>query len=233
MQTAVVSASIACLASACGTTTASSRVRTADLVALIDITAEQPASCVVAADVMVSGNRSNAHVVLEGGDHLHASCGGRPREMRSVDNGSYQATFERFAGECTVALTREVDVPAPHSIGTLPAPFEIVSDFGDQPISRANDTLALRWSPRDGGAEITIELEGDCIHSQEFQVTGDPGVFVIEPGKLAAWEGQEKESCNVAVRVVQLRKGYADPALDHDSSVVLRQIRVTRFVSSP
>ena len=82
-------------------------------------------------------------------------------------------------------------------------------------------------------AEASIELEGDCIHSAELQPGGDPGRFSIEPGKITAWKSQEKDSCNVAVRVVQTRHGQADPALGADSSVVLRQIRATRFVSAP
>ena len=217
-----------------GSATASSRnIRTGGLVVLIDVTAEQPRQAVVAADVVVGGQHSNTHVVLEGADRLVASCEGEQREMTSVGNGSYEARFTRGDGEFVVGLVRDGDVPAARSVGRLPGPFEITSNFPDTPISRAHDVLTLTWSPSGADAEISIEIEGDCIHSTELQLAGDPGTFAIEPGKLTAWNNQEKDACNAALRLVQTRKGEADPALDRDSSVVLRQIRATRFVSGP
>jgi hypothetical protein len=217
----------------CGATTSSTNIRTAGLVALVDITAERPDQTVVSADMVVGGRNSNTHVVLEGGDQLVASCQGEQREMSSVGNGSYAARFARSAGEFVVALMRGQDAAAPRSVGSLPLPFEITSAFGDNPYSRANDALTITWAPGGTDAEVSIELEGDCIHSAELQPGGDLGTYSIEPGKITAWKSQEKESCNVAVRVVQTRHGQADPALGADSSVVLRQIRATRFVSAP
>ena len=222
-----------CAQLGCSATTSSRNIRTAWLVALIDVTAEQPQQAVVSTDVVVGGQHSNTHVVLEGGDRLVASCDDEHHDMNSVGNGSYEARFGRSEGEFVVGLVRDGDPPAPRSVGRLPASFDITSEFSEAPISRANDTLTLTWSPGGGDAALTVELEGDCIHSEELQVAGDPGTFVIEPGKLTAWKSQEKEACNVALRVVQTKKGDADAALDRDSSVVLRQIRTTRFVSGP
>jgi hypothetical protein len=153
--------------------------------------------------------------------------------MASVDNGSYTARFARGGGEFVVALMRDRDATAPRSVGTLPVPFDITSAFGDKPYSRANDSLTITWKPGSTDADVSIELEGDCIHSAELQATADIGSFTIEPGKLTAWKNQEKDSCNVAVRVVQTKHGQPDPTLGPDSSVVLRQIRATRFVSAP
>jgi hypothetical protein len=203
------------------------------LVALIDVTSEQPQQAVVAAGVVVGGQHSNTHVVLEGGDRMVASCEGEQHDMLSVGNGSYEARFTRSDGEFVVGLLRDVDAPAPRSVGRMPVPFEITSHFPDTPISRANDPLTVSWSPGGTDAEVSIEIEADCIHSAYLQVAGDPGKFVIEPGKLSAWKNQEKEACNAALRVVQTKKGQADPALAAHSSVVLRQIRATRFVSGP
>jgi hypothetical protein len=115
----------------------------------------------------------------------------------------------------------------------LPASFEITSMFGDSPVSRANDTLTISWTPGGSDAVVSVELEGDCIHSENYEAGSDQGSFIIQPGKLTAWKSQEQESCNVAVRVVQTKHGQPDPALGADSSVVLRQIRATRFVSAP
>jgi hypothetical protein len=217
----------------CSATTSSLNVRTAGLVALIDVTAERADQTVVSADMVVGGEHSNTHVVLEGGDRMYAQCSGERREMTSVGNGSYEAKFTRAEGTFVIGLTREADAPAPKSIGTMPAPFEFTSSFLDVAVSRANDSLTMTWSPSSSDAQVSVELEGDCIHSQQFDVAGDSGSFTLEPGKLTAWKTQEKASCNVAVHVVQMRKGTPDPALDGDSSVQLRQVRDTRFVSAP
>lgn len=222
-----------CLLAACGSATLSNEVHTSGLVALIDITAEHTDETVVSADILLGGRSTNSQVSLQGGDRLEASSGGEQHAMESVGNGSYEARFAHAGGEFVVGLMRGGDVSAPRSVGTLPPPFEITSSFGEAPVSRAHDPLTLTWTPSGSGAETSIEVEGDCIHSAEFQIGSDPGTYVIEAGKLSAWKSQEGESCSVAVRVVQLRKGQADPALDRDSSVVLRQIRTTRFVSSP
>ena len=96
----------ACTLSACGATTSSKNIRTAALVALIDITCERPDQTVVSADMVVGGRHSNTHVVLEDGDHLVASCEGERHEMSSVDNGSYAAQFARSDGEFVVSLRR-------------------------------------------------------------------------------------------------------------------------------
>lgn len=222
-----------CALAACGATTSSKNVRTGSLVALIDITSERPDQTVVSATMVVGGRDSNTHVVLEEGDQLVASCQGEKIEMSSVDNGSYAARFARSDGEFVVGLERASDEPAPRSVGDMPASFEITSMFGDVPISRANDALAITWTPGGSEALVTIELEGDCIHSTVLDASSDAGKYTIEAGKLTAWKSQEKDSCNVALRVVQTKHGEPDPALGADSSVVLRQIRATRFVSAP
>jgi hypothetical protein len=224
---------VACVLAACGATTSSKNVRTAGLVALIDITSERPDQTVVSADMVVGGRHSNTHVVLEDGDQLVATCKGQKRAMASVDNGSYATRFARSDGEFVVGLERASDKPAPRSVGHMPTSFEITSQFGDTPISRANDALTITWSPGGTDSMVSIELEGDCIHSTVLEAGRDPGTFTIEPGKVTAWKSQEKESCNVALRVVQTKHGEPDPALGEDSSVVLRQIRATRFASAP
>jgi hypothetical protein len=218
----------------CSTTMSSREVHTSGLAALIDITAERD-QAVVSADVVVDGKgqRNNTHVALEDGDQLVASCGTEQQAMLSLGNGSYEARFPRGDGEFVVSLLRTADLPALRSVGALPVPFEITSSFGDRPLSRANDLLTVLWAPSGSDAEVTVELESDCVHSEEFQVTGDPGSFVIEPGRITAWNNQKDETCNVALRVVRTRKGVPDPRLGSDSSVVLRQIRNALFISAP
>jgi hypothetical protein len=225
--------SCACVLAACAATTSSKNVRTAALVALIDITSERPDQTVVSANMVVGGRDSNTHVVLEDGDQLVATCQGEKLEMSSVGNGSYAARFARSDGEFVIGLERTADKPAPRNVGNMPASFEITSLFGDTAFSRANDALTVTWTPGGTDSVVSIELEGDCIHSTVLEAGKDPGTFTIEAGKVTAWKSQEKESCNVALRVVQTKHGEPDPALGADSSVVLRQIRATRFVSAP
>lgn len=171
--------------------------------------------------------------MLDGSDRLQASSAGERLDMQSLDNGTYEARFARSDGKFVVSLLRADDIGAPDSHGTMPVPFEITSKFGDRPLSRTHDPLAVTWTPSGSDAETSVELEGDCIHSEEFRLAGDTGAYVIEAGRVNAWKSQEHDSCSVAVRVVLLRHGRADPALDRDSSVVLRQIRTARFASGP
>src|SRR5688572_13010149 len=131
----------ACALAACGATTSSKNVRTAGLVALIDITSERPDQTVVSANMVVGGRDSNTHVVLEDGDQLVATSRSEKLEMSSVGNGSYAAHFARSDGEFVIGLERASDMSAPRSVGNMPAAFEITSLFGDVPMSRANDAL--------------------------------------------------------------------------------------------
>lgn len=187
----------------------------------------------MSADIVVSGQGSNRHVVLEGEDRLEARSGAEQHPMLSVGNGTYEAHFAHAAEQFEVRLERGPGLLPARSTGVLPPAFEITASFGEQPFSRAADALTLRWAPAESGADVTVELEGDCVHSEEFQLQGDPGQFVIEAGRLTAWKNQEQDACGVVLRVVRTCKGHPDPTLDADSSVVLRQIRSTRFVSAP
>ena len=63
-----------CAQVGCSATTSSRNIRTAGLVALVDVTSEQAQQARVSADVVVGGQHSNTYVVLEGGDKLVASC---------------------------------------------------------------------------------------------------------------------------------------------------------------
>jgi hypothetical protein len=217
----------------CSATTSSRNIRTAGLVALIDVVAKRSDQSTVTADVVVGGEHSNTYVILEGGDRLFAENGSERHEMNAVSKGTYEAKFAKADGEVVVSLVRDVDTPAPKSSGTMPAPFEITSTFDATARSREKDAITITWSPGQTDAQVTIGLDGDCIHSEEFAVGGDPGTFTIEAGKLTAWKSQKNEACSVAVQVVQAKKGSTDPALDSDSRFTLRQIRESSFVSGP
>lgn len=224
---------LAVLSSACSATTSSRNIRTAGLVALVDVTARDDSHATVSTQMVIGGASSNTYVVLEGGDRLYAESNGDKREMNATSDGEYEAKFDRAEGEYTVSLTRDVDAAAPKSSGTLPPPFQITSNFDDNPISRKNDEVVITWAPGNGGADVQIDIEGDCIHSDHFNVGGDPGSFTISKKKIEGWSSDKKKKCNVSVEVSQTTKGTTDPAFDSDSRFELRQVRKTRFVSGP
>lgn len=218
---------------ACSATTSSRNIRTGGLVALVDVTARDDQQSVVSTQLVIGGASSNTYVVLEGGDRLYAETNGDKREMNATSDGEYEAKFSRAEGEFVVSLNRDVDTAAPKSSGTLPAPFQITSDFGDAPLSRRKDKVELTWTPGGSGADVTVKIEGDCIHSQEYKVGGDPGNFTIERKTIEAWKSDVKKACNVDVEIIHLTRGTTDAAFDSDSRFELRQVRRTRFVSGP
>lgn len=229
---AAVALAVANLA-ACSATTSSRNIRTAGLVALVDVTAADDRHSTVSTSIVIGGASSNTYVVLEGGDRLYAETNGERREMNATSDGEYEAKFERAEGEFVVSLSRDVDAAAPKTSGTLPPPFQITSEFGDDPISRKKDSVTLTWTPGGSGADVEIAIEGDCIHSEEWKVGGDPGSFTIEPRKIEAWKSDKKKNCNVSVEIAHITRGTVDPAFDTDSRFELRQVRRTRFVSGP
>jgi hypothetical protein len=216
----------------CGATTSSRNIRTAGLVALIDVTSERAGESNVTTSLVVGGANSNTHVVLEGGDHLVASIGKKHQTMQAVSDGDYEAKFDTNGDEVEVKLGRDVDKSASHNKGKLPPPFEITSDYGQKPVSRKH-SLTVEWSPSEGGADVNIHISGDCILDQDFDVGGDPGKYVVPAKKIEAWKAQEKQACNATIVVTRTTKGETDRELDSDSRFLLHQVRSTSFVSGP
>jgi len=216
----------------CSATTSSRNIRTAGMVALIDVSSAREGQSTVEVDLVIGGASSNTYVVLEGGDGFEATAGGSTKPMQATSDGEYEAKFPTSEGQFVVSLKRDQDDPAPNNKGTLPPPFEITSDFGSKPISRKKK-VKLTWSPANSAAEVLIKLEGDCIINERFQVGGDPGTFTIKPGDFRAWKKKKDETCNVDVTITRTTQGTTDPALDSDSRFRLHQTRSTRFVSSP
>lgn len=220
------------VAGGCSATTSSRNIRTAGMVALIDVTSHNEGQSTVEVDLVVGGASSNTYLVLEGGDHFEASAGGETKRMQATSNGEYEARFPVSEGEFSVALVRDEDESAPNNNGSMPPPFTITSDLGNDPISRL-DPITLTWSPAATGGDVLIELEGDCIISERFRVGGDPGSYLIAPGKFRAWKKKKNETCNVDVTITRTTMGGTDPALDSDSWFRLHQVRRTRFMSAP
>lgn len=224
---------LAVLTGACSATTSSRNIRTAGVVALIDVTSESEGQSVVRTNLVIGGSSSNTYMVLEGGDRLHAEANGQKQEMYAISNGEYEAKFGSSEGEFVVSMGRDVDAPAPNSRGALPPPFTITSEFGDAPLSRKKDSVNLTWTPGGSGSDVEIEVRGDCIHTERFEVGGDPGAYTIEKKALTAWKSKAKQACNVIATITHGRLGTTDPAFDGDSRFRLRQVRQVRFVSGP
>jgi hypothetical protein len=216
----------------CSATTSSRNIRTAGMVAQIDVTSQSAGQSTVDVDLVIGGSSSNTYVVLEGGDTFKATAGGEAKVMQATSDGEYEAKFPVSEGEFVVSLERDEDDPAPASKGVLPPPFEITSDFGADPISRT-EPITLTWTPANTDATVLIELEGDCIISERFKVGGDPGTFTIAADEYKAWKSKKDETCNVVATITRTTQGVTDPALDSDSHFRLHQVRTTRFVSGP
>lgn len=226
---------IACaaLTVGCGATTSSKNIRTAGIVALVDVTSERGEEATVKTELVVGGAGSNTSLILDGGDRLYASRGDERQAMRSVGGDEYEARFSSGGPEFVVSLEREGDDGAPNTRGTLPAPFEITSEFDATPISRVDGAIELTWDPSGEQAMVTIEVDADCLHSFRVEVGGDPGSYTIQPGELTAWKSKKDQPCNAVARVTRTTLGSGDPALDADTIMRLRQVRETTFVSGP
>jgi hypothetical protein len=223
---------IALLSIGCGATTSSKNIRTAGVVALIDVTADRKDNAVVNTELVVGGASSNTSLVLDGGDTLYAQAGGERKQLMPVGGEEYEARFTK-GKEFTVSFERDGDDQAPNSKGTLPDSFEITSSFGSDAISRKDDSVTIEWSPSGTSSDVEIEIEGDCIHDERYRVGGDPGSYTIPKGEIRAWKSKAEEDCNVVVEVKRTNRGDTDPALDPDSRFLLHQVRTARFVSGP
>jgi hypothetical protein len=234
-----VTAVVACLAAVgCRETTSSQNIKTRGIVALMDVTASSESSSRVVVTLKVGGPASNTYVDLEGGDKLFAVADGEEKEMVAEDAGRYEADFDTGAEdtEFTVKLEREWDVPARNSSGTLPAPFDITTDFGSTPLSREDDDLVVTWEPGDSGDDMRLELEDSgpsCIFDDDFDIAGDSGEHTIPAGEISSTDADDPGECDVTLILIRRRNGQADANFDPDSRFRLEQVRKTDFVSAP
>lgn len=233
MRTAATLLCLSGLAVGCSATTSSTNIRTAGVVAVINVTSERDNDAVVGAEMVVGDASSNTYLVLEGGDALVAGAGGEKKTLSAVGGGDYEARFPVSEGEFIVALEREGDDDAPMSRGTLGPAFTIDNPQADTPISRESGTWTITWTPADPGAEVEVELDGDCVIRESERLGTDTGSFTVAPGQLRPWKSKKDQTCAVDVQITRTRMGETDPALDRDSRFLLHQIRRTRFISAP
>ena len=221
----------------CKETVSSENIRTGGISMATEVTAVSSSSSHVKVTLTVGGDESNTYVVLKSGDELIAEADGDEKTMEEVSDGIYEAHFDTAEEdtEFRVRLMREDDDDATGNTGTLPAPFRITSDLGDDPISR-DDDLELTWEP--SGTDDDMELEVDdevgegCIFSDTLSVPGDRGHFTLQGGDLHGTSGND-ETCEITLSLSRSREGVRDAKLDRESTFWLHQVRSTTAISAP
>jgi hypothetical protein len=210
----------------------SQNINTAGIAALIEVTATTDSATTVITTLKVGGAQSNTYVDLSDGDAIFAKAGATRVEMTGQSTGVYEAEFNTAAldTEITVSLERKDDDAAPNSRGLLPGPFALT--IGASSVSRTAD-LAITWTPSGSNDDVTIELSGTCISGQTIDVPGDPGTHTITANTLKPINDMMPESCDVNVEVTRSRQGTADVAFDSESRFRMRQIRTSKFTSTP
>jgi len=227
-------------AAGCKETVSSENIRTGGISMKTVVTAGSSSSR-VRVTLTVGGDESNTYVVLESGDELIAEADGQEKKMEKEADGIYEATFDTNEEDTafTVHLLREDDDDATGNTGTLPPPFAITSDLGDDPISRADD-LELTWEPSSTD-EMTLEVDDEvgesCIFAKTFTRRSNPaleddGQYVIEGGELDGTSGDD-ETCEIILDLRREREGYRDAKLDPESTFFLYQVRSTTALSAP
>jgi hypothetical protein len=187
----------------------------------------------------VGGDESNTYVILEEGDELIALADGDEKTMEKVSDGEYEATFDTIAEdtEFEVHLERENDEDATGNHGSLPPPFMITSDLGDEPYSRLTDDITITWDPSGSDDDMLLEVsdEDTCITATaDFDPAGDSGEYTIEADEDDPPLGNDDEdTCDAQVDVIRKREGEIDGNLDRESTFFLRQVRSTTFVTAP
>lgn len=222
----------------CKETTSSCNVRTPGIAMLTTVTASSESAVKVKTKLLVGGDESNTYAVLDGCDELFAEADGDRKPMRAVEDGVYEAKFDKGdeGTEYRVVLEREQDETADGNSGKLPAPFDITSDFGSTEISRADDDLEVTWEPSDSGDDMSLEIEdkaAGCLYDDDFDIAGDSGSYIVKKGSIDSTSDQDPETCDALGTVIRERKGSSDRGLDSESEFVLRQVRSFDFVSAP
>lgn len=216
----------------CTETVDSQNIKTPGISATIEATAESDTSTQIVATLQVGGPSSNTYVNLEGGDQIFAAIGDNRVAMQAQDEGVYVATFKTAAAETnfTVDLQRVVEADAPANNGTLPSPFDLT--VGASAVSRTAD-LTFTWTPSGSKDTMHLELSGTCIFNESLDVPGDTGTFTLAGNTLKPTNSMMAETCDVSVEMTRTREGTTDPGLDPESSFTLRQIRTSKFTSTP
>jgi hypothetical protein len=231
---AVILIGLSC-AFGCKETLASRNIRTQGIAMVAVVTATSETRSRVEVDLLAGGDESNTFIELGDGDRLFVSADGEDKEMDQKSEGEFEATFDVGAEDTLFEfrLMRTDFDDATDNSGTLPAPFDITSEY-DEPVSRADD-IAIAWDP---GSDDEMELEVDdedesCIYGDDFPVNPDDGMFIVQGGTIDSTDSDEPESCALTLELTRSRNGDTDNVLDPESRIELRQVRAVSVDSEP
>jgi len=219
------------LLAGCTRAVASPSVRTAALIAEIEVTSTRDGEAELRTRLRTEGPSGAHPVTLGDGDHLDVRAGGRQARIRGGRDGDHRARLTLREGELVIGILRTTDLSAPSSRGTLGPPFALAPS-PPAAWSRA-ESATIAWSPRDPGAHVEVELSGSCIEPVQRSLGLDPGTLQLERGALRAREGLAHARCRVVATIRRTRLGDLDRALDQGGCFRLHQVRTLEFESTP
>jgi hypothetical protein len=232
---AVILIGLSC-AFGCKETLASKNIRTQGIAMEATVTATSETRSRVEVDLLAGGDESNTYIELGDGDRLFVVADGEEKEMDQVSEGEFEATFDVGAEDTLFEfrLIRSEFDDSTENSGTLPAPFDITSEY-DEPVSRADDIIISWADPSDDRMDLEVDDETgeSCIYSDDFRVDPDDGTFVVQGGTLDDTNDDEPESCTLTLELTRRRSGETDSVLDPESSIVMRQVRSVSVDSEP
>jgi hypothetical protein len=173
------------------------------------------------ATLRVGGPGSNTYVELVSGDDITVSVADLSVPMGEVALGDliwYSATVEHTTGgdEWTMALTRAADEPAPSSTMALPADFDVDAIPGDLD---ASGSVVVTWAPSGTSDGMAVTVDGDCVLSERFDVSGDPGSFEVPGDQIQPTDEADAIDCDLTYTVERSRVGQVDPAYEGGTAV--------------
>ena len=219
----------------CQQATTSRDVKTQNISMEAEVVAGSDGAVVVRVVLRERSRTSNTYVVLDGEDELIVRVSDGERTMNPVQAGVYETTFDGDQEEIEafrILLVRSSHDDAQGTLGALPQPFEITTEFRDTTLSRAGDDIEIAWHPSGTEDEMLVEVKRvGCFFLERAHVGGDPGSFVLPKGSLTPSDPSVEE-CDAVLSVWRSRTGRVDEALADDSLLRLRQVRSINFVSS-
>lgn len=214
----------------------SSDVRTDGIYAEFEVTADGDGESLVRAALRAGGGLSNTYLELDDGDRLVAYVDDEANRLRARGNDAghvwYTAVvpIDAMGTVFNIAFERRSDVgdDALDSEVRMPPPFEIVAPEKDDRVAIGDESIGIAWD-RIASDAIEVEVRGDCIIDEFFDVEEDVGELRIPAGALR-WRGDESSACRGEIEIVRTRRGEIDRSFGEGGRIVARQRRTVTVV---
>ena len=218
-------------------TTDSDGILTRGMYAQISATADGAGNTSVGATLFLGPPSDLIFVDLEGDDQLIVHHGSESKvmsEQNILGIISHTAVFasDRENDAFEVEFRRQVDAGAPSSSVTLPAPFTL----GTVPASVSRvDAFGVNWTGTGTSTDrMRWTAEGSCIQSVSGTISGDPGSVTMPAGTFKKLTGQNiADTCQVKVTILRERDGQLDRAFGEGGVATGVQTRSVTFTSAP